>query len=291
MKSYILPSFSSFFLFVVFISCSSPEKKAEKFDEETKAVYSEKAEALFHEMVGPAELPYALMSIGADFAENIPNDPNKAETYKKSRELAAVNLGIYVTDISYVVAYHQYELAKEYYLAGNELAEFLGEGRIFNQALLRDYGDRIEEDSAITQLKQAVIDARMSFKRNNRARIGTLILTGIFIERLYMATQILSNYPGDDLPAEVKQNVLAPLMTSIYNQKTALNNLIEYVNEIIKPEDRRMVYDELIDLQLKYEVLDSAWKAAEDDVSTEIRTEDFFAIASGVQAIRGMLVN
>ncbi len=271
-------------------SCGPTEKETQAYDEETEVIYSEKTEALFHNMVSPGELPYALMAIGADFDPAIPNDPSKAERYRKDESMAAVNLGIYVSDLSYVIAYDQFELAQEYYKAGNDLAESIGEGRIFNQAILRDYGDKIENDTAVMQLQEAILKARVNLKENERIRMGTLILSGIFIERLYMLTQILTNYPGEDLPDDVKQNVLAPLMTAVYRQKEPLNSLIEYINEIIQPNDRRIVYDELIALQQEFEDLGSVWETGDADALALLNDQDFVEIAERVKKIRALAI-
>ncbi len=277
-------------VFGILASCSSHEKRTEDYDEETKVIYSEKAETLFQNMVKPAELPYALMSMGADYDENIPNDPKNSGYYKKSQELAALNLGVYVTDLSYVVAYDNFQAARMLYNAGNDLADFLGEGRIFNQSILQDYGDVIEDDSSRIYINQAISNARVNLREKERARIGTLILSGIFIERLYLATTVLTHYPGDDLPEDVKINVLAPLMTHIYQQKEPLDNLVAYIDEIIRPDDPKIILGELRGLQQDYVDLGSIWNTSGSDASTIVSDIDFQAIGERVSKIRGLII-
>ena len=288
-KSFAIPVL--FLMLVGIYSCSSPEKKAEEYDQKSEEVYSEKAENLFSQMVGVGELPYALMSVGADFDPNIPNQAGRSSSYQNSPEQAALNLGIYLVDISYAVAYDEFDLAGSYYDDGNALAEYLGEGRIFNQAILQDYGDKIENDTALMQLNEAVLNARMNFKEDNRIRIGTLILSGMFIERLYLSTQILTNYPGEDLPEEVKQNILAPVMTAVYNQREPLDRLMEYIDEVIKPEDKKIIYNELKELQNDYKDLGSIWETGDADALALMTDKDYMEVAQRVQKIRGLIVN
>ena len=64
----------------------------------------------------PSEVPLLLMQAGADFNLNAINDisAEKINAYQQSEAKAALNLGVYATDIGYLTSYEKSEMALDY---------------------------------------------------------------------------------------------------------------------------------------------------------------------------------
>lgn len=275
------------------VSCDQEKKKEkeqEKYDEQSETIFSERAEVLFSQMLKPAETPYGVMLIGVDFDQELINDPFNYEAYRTSPERAAVNLGIYINDLAYTMAYNDSASSRQIYDAANSLAEFIGEGRVFNQAVLNSFGDQIPDSLEREYLNKAIMDARVKLKEKNRTKLGTLILAGMYIERLYQLTSIIERYPTD-LPEENRKNILAPLMVSVYKQKEPLAKLVEYIDEVIPNPNHPEIVDLLRKLSEDFNNLGTIWETGDADIQTIIDDIDYQKIEEDVARIRNDLTS
>ena len=73
------------------------------------------------------------------------------------------------------------------------------------------------------------IDVEMS--KGEHARHAVLFVTGEFVEKMYVLTQVIAQFP-DDFPAEIRAQLLRHLIIGIVEQEEPLNDLIELLNQI-----------------------------------------------------------
>ena len=101
---------------VVVSSCGGGGSKEEssdassEFDAAKEQVAADVSKVL-KDLPPPSEVPYLLMNAGAEFDPNIINSIDKMESYQASESKAALNLGVYATDIGYLASYEKAEMA------------------------------------------------------------------------------------------------------------------------------------------------------------------------------------
>ena len=199
--------------------------------ESAQSEVAEQIDKVVHELPPPSEVPLLLQQVGADFNSAVTNDISKVGSYQ-TNEKAALNLGIFATDVGYYASYEQVQDALKYMEGCQNLADYLGIASSFDVNLLRRFEQNIgNRDSLAVLVNEAMEQAEAQLENNDRTTIAALALAGSYIEGLYISTQVVKNYP-DDLPPDVRNLVLEPLMRLIADQQRPLLDLIGVLNSI-----------------------------------------------------------
>ena len=138
---------------------------------------------------------YILKKAGATYDASFPLNPNKAND-DFTTEQQALLLGIYGSDLNYTIVSNKNQETIYYLNSINSLGEKLGLGNILNQEMK----NRIEKNVNSKDSMQVIITdlfwkIEQSLNEDGRSRIGALIVTGGWIEGLYVATQIAIKMP------------------------------------------------------------------------------------------------
>ncbi|HEV8515596.1 MAG TPA: hypothetical protein VGQ59_20070, partial [Cyclobacteriaceae bacterium] len=149
-------------LLVTTVSC---QKKAATTEESPAADLSVVRDAIFAKMMTPGEAAAKLKSIGADFNAALLNDASKFSTYTTSENSTAANLGIYLSDLNYCVAYQQRDVAKNYFKASLELAKTLGAKKEMLDFINARYEKNIEQNDSLKSYLEKLDEGAVSFLR------------------------------------------------------------------------------------------------------------------------------
>src|SRR6187399_2786709 len=93
-----------FFLAALTVSCQ--KSKENSTTEESKA-FEDQRNAFFGSMFTPAEAAARIQATAAEFNAGLMNDPKNFSMYAGNEIKAAANMGIYLSDLNYCVAYTQ----------------------------------------------------------------------------------------------------------------------------------------------------------------------------------------
>ena len=193
----------------------------------------------------PSEIPYLLMATGSDFDGNVINDVSRADNYISEVAKSAVNIGVYTTDIGYLISYDKTQPALEYISACQKLSETVGVNSVVDlEFLLRFEENLLNKDSLKTLVDEASNQSNKLLESTGRLDVASLILSGSILEGLYLSTQLIKNYP-EDTPAEIRDLILEPLIKVVIDQKEGLNKLIEIVKKF---DDNQALNSLLADL-------------------------------------------
>src|SRR6478609_12199485 len=195
-------------------SCGSKKEKEDNNDEFKQAEESltEEIKDVVYNIPSPSEIPYMLQATGAEFNQSLLSDRKKADQYLTRNDKAALNLGVYAADIGYLVSYDKTQEAIDYVTASKKLANGLGVLGAFDQEALKSFEKNISNKDSLTRLvNDAVKETEKYLKGDNRVKPAALMLTGSFIEGLYISTGLIKTYPKD-LKAEDRMLVLTPLL-------------------------------------------------------------------------------
>ena len=122
-------------------SCGSKKEKDDSSDEFKQAEESlnDEIKDVVYNIPSPSEIPYMLQASGAEFNQGLLNDRKKADSYLTKNDKAALNLGVYASDIGYLVSYDKTQDAINYVNAAKKLADNLGVLGSFDADLMKRF--------------------------------------------------------------------------------------------------------------------------------------------------------
>ena len=152
-------------------------------------------EKIYFNVPSTMKTAYILKKAGATYDASFPLNPNKAND-DFTTEQQALLLGIYGSDLNYTIVSNKNQETIYYLNSINSLGEKLGLGNILNQEMK----NRIEKNVNSKDSMQVIITdlfwkIEQSLNEDGRSKIGALIVTGGWIEGLYVATQIAIKMP------------------------------------------------------------------------------------------------
>jgi hypothetical protein len=224
---------TGYFLLVLSLVFACNAKKAEQgskafaFDKAEEEV-KEKIQAVIAELPSPSEIPFLLQATGAEFNASLLHEFEKAETYLNETNRAALNLGVYTTDIAYLAAYDKSQDALKYTANLKTIGDQLGLTSAFSPAMIKRFESNLSnKDSLAYIVNEAVAKADRHLKNTERPKAAALVIGGSFIEGLYLSCALVRNYPENILPSDARMLILVPLIDLILRQEEPLVDLID----------------------------------------------------------------
>jgi len=285
-KLLLLLSFLGIFLY----SCGGSSETTIEEEALNEEEVPEKLEEIINEVPDPTKVPWLLERTGADYDEKLPNDPSNVEKYEVTNNVAAINLGIYSTDVGYVSIYEQAQDAIEYLSSAKKLAEKLGVINVFDKNTVERFESNLDNrDSLSALINEALANTDEYLKKNDRNNIAALIFAGSFIEGLYISTELVANYP-DELPEEAKNSLLVDLVKVIVDQEKPLNDLIKVLKSLEQEEEVASLVTQLEELSKLYADLNIQEQIKNNQGDLMLSDKTIESITTKVREIRTDLV-
>lgn len=206
------------------VACKPVDKK--KGGEQTvKPLLKKAIESEVKDVVYPLPTTFELTSmlnrIGADYILGLSNSSENADKYftEKAR---ALNLGVYSADLSYASTYNRKQETMLFLKASKTLIDNLEITSAYNETLVDDVEKNLDDkDQLVKVITNSFYDTYEFLNKNGKANLSLLVVSGSFIEGLYIATHISENTYAN--PEIVKV---------IFDQKASLEKLLE----VLEPE-------------------------------------------------------
>ncbi len=245
-----IPSIQSLFLIVllcIIFSCKQQPEKQEKLDRlplreiDTSTVLLKINNTLFT-LPSPYQATYSIKNSNIDYNKSLLNPVNNVSNYTTNFK-QALNIGIYGTELGYLNVYDQIPDVISYFTVIKKLSQELG----LDDALQIDIIEKIEnnidnEDSLLYYLTGTYRQFDSYLKKNNRKDIGVLIITGGWIESLYILSHSAVNSNNRQL------------INRLGEQKHPLDNLIEILSPYYyQSKDFSDLIDSLVDLAYEFD--------------------------------------
>lgn len=274
-------------------SCGPKKDQGENSDEFAKAEESLKQEIkdIAYSIPPPSEIPYLLQATGADFNQSLINDKKKADSYGSQTEKAALNLGVYTADIGYLSSYEKTQESIDYLNACKNLADKLGVSGSFDRATLEKFEANISsKDSLAALLNDAMKKTDRYLKDDDRSKLGALLVTGSFVESLYISTGIIKSYPKDILPTDQRNLVLTPLMRIIINQKKSVSEVSKMLSSVEQTGPIPGIVADIKNLEASYNSLNLEEKIKGNKANLALTDKDLQDITKTVEKLRNDIV-
>ena len=234
-------------------SCSQKAGKQQSTESDTQLdEFSQKLSTINPGLKDPAQVTILLDMAGAEFIPGLVNPLENVDYYAGDPALAALNLGVYSVDIAYLVSYEKREEALVTYERARKLAASIGFQSAFEHGTFERYKEMaIHPDTLMKNLTMSAENLDKEMSSGENLQNHTLYVTGEFFEKMYIATQVVKQYPTD-LPEDVRLLLLREIIIGIAQQEKALDELIEILSGLVQKERGQKFLTELNALKAIY---------------------------------------
>ncbi len=275
------------------VSCGPKDKKDEKSDEFDNAAKSLEAEVkqLTYNIPPPCEIPYTLEATGAEYNQSLINDRKKADAYGSQSDKAAMNLGVFTADIGYLSSYGKTQESIDYLNACKSLADKLGVTGSFDPAMLKKFEENIgNKDSLCLLLDNSMKRTDEYLKQGNNQKLGALLVTGSFVESLYISTGIIRSYDKTILPESQKNLILTPLMSLVIKQKKSVSEVAKMLASVDQTGPIPGIVADFKELETSYNSLNIDEQIKNNKGAMVLSDKYLVEITKKVEKLRGDIV-
>lgn len=156
----------------------------------------------FKNLVSTMPVPFDMLNkfSGAHlpFKGTLLSDPNNAVAYN-SASIQSLNLGIYGADLAYMISQNKLGDAAPYLKAIRRLSDAVVVPSAFDANILRRYeSNQNGQDSMQGLVRTSFKQIDSTLQGNDRLALATLVLTGGWIESIYLTTQHIGDEQQND---------------------------------------------------------------------------------------------
>jgi beta-phosphoglucomutase-like phosphatase (HAD superfamily) len=241
-------------IMLALVSTSCQQKSGQKESATTTGEdeFTEKLMSVNPVLRDPSIIMVALDMAGAEYMEGLVIPMENADYYAKNEAHAALALGMMTVDVAYLASYGKTEQAIVKYERARKLANVIGLQSSFEETMFKKYITAgANPDSLRKHLTLTAENVDRELTKAEKARHITLYVTGGFIEKMYLVTQIIKKYP-EDLPADARNQLLRHLMIAVADQEEPLDNLINLLDQIREEDEGEKFMGEMNKLKEVY---------------------------------------
>lgn len=282
MVKYLLYLFTSI---LVLSSCNSADTEAKVEEPAVDSVESSGELLVSDEAMGdiiqsfsnPVEMAALIKEVGVPFSQKYLSGATNADNFNTSFE-KALALGVLSADLGYLNIYSKTTVIVNYITVIKKLADGINVGQFFDFETLKRLAVNNEDLERLMFLSVNSFNRMDRYLRENqRNNLSTLIVTGVWIEGLYLATQVYKEKPDKRISERIGEQkiILNDLLLILKNFKTDKNfaDLIKDIDEIKRAFDG---------VQITYEVGEPA-KEERDGFLMIVQTEKSIVKISDAQ--------
>jgi hypothetical protein len=270
-------------------SCGTPssdkDKNASEFSEADSL--PGQIEGLLYSIPPPSEIPYLLQATGAEFNESLINPLTKVDQYSSFTDKAALNLGVYAADIGYLSSYDKTQEAIDYLGSAKTLADGLGVIGSFDVEVLQQFENNISNKDSLTRLlDETMKKTELYLLDDKRNKLSAMVVTGSFVESLYISTGLVKTYPKDLLPTDAKNLVLSPLIRIVLDQKKSVSELTKMLGSVEQTESIAAIVADLKALETEYAAINIEEQIRNNNASLVLTDKNLVQITNIVEKLR-----
>ena len=265
----------------LFLAACSNEPKKESTEEKPfvaeEAVDLTNSEAMMNNMPSPIELAILIKAEGAKYNKELLNDVKNISKYTTNAK-KAINIGVYSADVGYTTLFKQTQETYFYFNNIRKLSDEIGLSSAFDQTMFDRVESNVENrDSLIGIITQAYQVGNKFLKDNNRMSTSVLMVSGAWVECMYIATRLSSN-------GKINPQIAA----RVAEQKITLAKLLSTMNEFKTDENVAALIPQFQSLKAIMEKGEIATPKDDDFVINEAQYKELVA---KTEEVRSSFVN
>ncbi|MCG8698764.1 MAG: hypothetical protein MI922_11985 [Bacteroidales bacterium] len=242
----------------------------------------------------PVEMAALIKSIEVGFSRKYLANIDQVDKYATSYH-QAINLGIFGADLGYLNMYNQTNAVLDYIAAIKTLADGIRVGHYFDFVTLKRLAQNNENLDSLMYISVHNFNQVDKFLReDNRSNLSALMVTGVWIEGLYLATQVYKEKAHPDLKERIGEQkiVMGNLMLILENYKhdKQFASLIEQLAELKEMYSSVEITITKGDPESK--VVDGVLTFIQNDISVVVMDDELLLdIIAKTEEIRNNIIN
>lgn len=268
-------------------STSDKVNNSDEFQEAQKESLKQQIVDVADNIPSPTEIPYLLQATGADFNESLVNSKNKVDQYASRHDKAALNLGVYAADVGYLASYDKTQEAINYLNNCKTLADNLGVIGAFDMDLLKKFESNIGNKDSLSFLLDRTLKRTGEFLQDdNRNRLAALVLSGSFMEGLYISTGLIKSYPKDLLADDQRNLILTPIIQITLQQEKSVSELTKMLSTVEQTGPIPGIIEDLKRLETAYANLNIEEQIKNNKANLVLTDKNLVEITEIVEKLR-----
>ncbi len=245
-------------------------------------------------IASPVEMAALVKSLDAGFSSKYLAPTENVDDLTTSYQ-QAFHLGIYAADLGYLNIYNKNNSVIEYITAIKTLADGIRVGQFFDFSTLKRLTQNSQNlDSLMYTSVHSFNQMDKYLRSDNRSNLSTAMVAGIWIEGLYLATQVAKASPHPQLSERIGEQkiIMSDLMLILGNYKSDKNfaKLFDAFNQLKAEFNNVTITIEKGEPEMIEE--DGMLVIVQNDVSiVNITPEQLTSIIKKTEEIRNMLIS
>ena len=203
------------------------------FQEDVQQIDEDAINGILESFSSPVEMAALIEDLGVPFSKRYLASPDVADDYDTNFK-KAIGLGVLSADLGYLNVYAKTGEIVNYLAVIKGIADELNIGQFFDfQTLKRLATNNDNMDSLMFLSVNSFHQMDEHLRKNNRSNLSALVVTGVWMEGLYLATQIAKNDPTKSLRDRVgeQQMILTDLFKILEVYKSQDKNFEKLVQD------------------------------------------------------------
>ncbi len=212
-------------------------------------ISSETMNEIIQNIASPIEVAALINALNVPYSTHYLSDPESLSTSTTSFEMA-YSLGALSADLGYLNMYEKTGTAVNYLSSINRLADALQIGQFFDFATIKRLATSSSDlDSLMFISVNSFNNMDDYLRETERSNLSALMIAGVWMEGLYLATQVAVQNTNEDLKSMIGEQklILNDLLLILNNYKNE-EAILRYITDL---EAIKAVYD---NVKITYEV-------------------------------------
>jgi hypothetical protein len=225
------------FISIVLFTCCQPDSSKDKESKDTDKldipedvssdvplkIDDNALEGIIKSFSNPIEMAALVKSVGTEFSLEYLCPTGKFDELTTDTE-KAIGLGLLSADLGYLNIYERTSAIVDYITVIKRLADDLKVGQFFDFQTLKRLATNNENLDTLMYLSvRSFNDMDNHLREHNRSNLSTLIVAGVWLEGLYLATQVYDKSKNSEVAERIGEQkiILNDLLIIMKNYKSA----------------------------------------------------------------------
>jgi len=212
-------------------------------------ISSETINEIIQNIASPIEVPALIQELNVPYSNQYLADPETISGSTNSTDMAYA-LGALCADLGYLNVYNRTGEASNFLSGIKQLADALEIGQFFDHATLNRLAETgSDPDSLMFLSVNSFNNMDDHLRENGRGELSSMLVAGVWVEGLYLSTQVAKQNSNEELTAMIgEQKLILNDLLLILNHYQDDETIAGYIKDL---ETLKSVFDEV---KITYEV-------------------------------------
>ncbi|HEX2393968.1 MAG TPA: hypothetical protein VHI78_01410 [Bacteroidales bacterium] len=184
----------------------------------------------------PVEMAAMIKDLGVPYSNKYISTTDRVGNLTTSFQ-QSLNLGIYAADLGYLNMYNKTSAVVDYLTAIKTLSDAIKVGQFFDFSTLKRLATNSKNLDSLMYISVHSFNQMDKYLHtNNRTNLSALMVTGVWIEGLYLGTQVYKATPNQELAERIGEQKLTldqlMLILDKYQRDKQYTNLLEELQKL-----------------------------------------------------------